>query len=147
MKTSSDVRWLLRLDAGLETVLAAMSVVLAYDLLGTGEWRTPSWLSTPIWLAVVLVLLLAAALLWWLSDHPAPAAVRAVAIANGVTTLTFLAWAISGLGTGLQLRVLLAATAVLLGALATAQYTRATKQPLKAHTPNPPAPAEPTQPR
>ncbi|MEV4098076.1 hypothetical protein [Streptosporangium saharense] len=121
--TVSDVRWLLRLDAGLETVLTVVCVILAYGLLGTDRWRVPSWLSTPVLLAVALALLLAAALLWWLSDRPAPAAVRAVAVANGVTALVFLAWAIIGLGADVRLRVLLAVTAVLLGVLATTQFS------------------------
>lgn len=120
--TTSGVRWLLRLDAGLETVLTVVCVVLAYGLLGTGRWRMPSWLSTPVLLVVALVLLLAAVMLWWLSGRPDPVVVRAVAVANGVTALAFLAWAIIGLGAGIQLRILLAATAVLLGILATTQY-------------------------
>lgn len=121
--TVSDVRWLLRLDAGLEMVLTVGCVILAYGLLGTDRWRVPSWLSTPVLSAVALALLLAAALLWWLSDRPAPAAVRAVAVANGVTALVFLAWAITGLGADVRLRVLLAVTAVLLGVLATTQFS------------------------
>ncbi len=120
--TISGVRWLLRLDAGLETVLTVMCVVLAYGLLGTDRWRLPSWLSTPVLLVVALVLLLAAVVLWWLAGRPGPAAVRGVALANGVTTLAFLAWAIIGLGAGIQLRILLAVTAVLLGVLAATQH-------------------------
>ncbi|MFF4989544.1 hypothetical protein ACFY19_20295 [Streptosporangium saharense] len=123
--TVPDVRWLLRLDAGLETVLTVVCVILAYGLLGTDRWRVPSWLSTPVLLAVAIALLLAAALLWWLSDRPAPApaAVRAVAVANGVTAMAFLAWAIIGLGADVRLRVLLAVTAILLVVLATTQFS------------------------
>ncbi|MBB4917386.1 hypothetical protein [Streptosporangium saharense] len=121
--TVPDVRWLLRLDAGLETVLTVVCVILAYGLLGTDRWRVPSWLSTPVLLVVAIALLLAAALLWWLSDRPIPAAVRAVAVANGVTALAFLTWAIIGLGADVRLRVLLAVTAVLLGVLATTQFS------------------------
>ncbi|WP_131732266.1 hypothetical protein [Actinomadura formosensis] len=135
--TTSGVRRLLRLDAGLETVLTVVCVVLAYGLWGTDGWRVPSWLSTPVLLVVALVLLLAAVVLWWLSGRPAPAAVRAVAVANGVTALTFLAWAIIGLGAGIQLRILLAATTVLLGVLATTQYAWTIRPSEKAALPTP----------
>jgi hypothetical protein len=125
--TRPEVRWPLRLDAALETVLAAMCVVLAYGLLGTDQWKLPSWLSTPVLLVVGVLLLLAAVILWRLSGRPDAAAVRTVAIANGVTILIFVLWAIIGLGAGTQLRILLTLTAILLGALAVMQYGQASR--------------------
>jgi hypothetical protein len=108
----------------LETVLAAMCVVLAYGWLGTDQWSLPSWLPAPVLLVVAGVLLLAALALGWLSEHPGTAAVRSVAMANGGTALVFLVWAIIGIGAGIELRVLLAVTAILLATLAAMQYAR-----------------------
>ena len=119
------IRLLLRLDAALETVLALLCVALAYGLLGTDRWLLPSWLSVPLLFVVAVVLLLVAVALWWIARRPERATVRAVAVANAITALIFLAWAITGLGAGTALRTTLAVSAILLAALATAQYTRA----------------------
>lgn len=119
------IRWLLRLDAGLETVLALLCVVLAYGLLGTDRWLLPSWLSVPLLLVVAVVLLLVAVALWWIAGRPDRGTVRAIAVANAVTALVFVAWAIAGLGAGTALRLVLAVSAVLLGALAAVEYARA----------------------
>jgi multisubunit Na+/H+ antiporter MnhF subunit len=123
----SAIRVLLRLDAGLETVLAVTCALLAYGLLGTDRWSLPPWLSAPLLTAAAAVLLVAAVALWWLAGRPGPGVVRAVAIANAVTTVAFVVWAIAGWGAGSQLRILAAMAAVLLGALATVQYARATR--------------------
>ena len=123
--TTPGLRVLLRVDAALETALAVACAVLAFGLLGTDRWRLPPWLGTPALIVIAVVLLLAAVVLWWLAGRPDSDTVRAVAIANGVTTVVILAWALAGLGTGVEMRVLLAATAVLLGALAATQYAHA----------------------
>src|SRR5438445_135822 len=112
-------RTVLRLDATFEALLAALCLAWAFHLFGMGDWARPSWLGSPVLIGVAVILLGAAAGLWLLADRAEPAALRVVAIANGVTALAALTWAI--LGTGGPLRIVLAVVVVALGLLAPTQ--------------------------
>ncbi|GAA1674993.1 hypothetical protein GCM10009765_25370 [Fodinicola feengrottensis] len=116
------MRTLLRLDAALETVLAAASLMLAYRLLGTDRWTLPGWLGSPALVAFALVLLVVAVALGWLSVRPEAPVVRMIALANGMTAAIMLVWGLAGLGAGGQFRTLLAVAGLLLAVLAGAQF-------------------------
>ena len=116
------VRAVLRVDAGVEALLAMICLVLALRLAGTDEWVLPSWLGTPALVAVAVVLVGAAAGLCWMAGRAAPGAVRGVGIGNALTAVACLIWAVLGLGAGTELRVLVSLTAVALAALSATQF-------------------------
>ena len=112
-------RPVLRLDAAFEALLAALCLAWAFRLFGTGTWALPPWLGGPVLIGVAAVLVGAAVGLWLLADRADPAALRVVAIANTVTALGALTWAIAC--DGGPLRIVLATVAIVLGALAPTQ--------------------------
>jgi hypothetical protein len=116
------VRAVLRVDAGIEALLAMICLVLAWQLAGTEEWVLPSWLGTPALLAAAGVLVIAAVGLCWMAGRPAPGAVRGVGIGNALTAVACLIWAVLGLGAGTELRVLVGLTALTLAALSATQF-------------------------
>lgn len=115
-------RLLLRIDAAYEIVLTVFCLALAFHWL---DWPAPAWLSTPLLLIAAAILVIAAIALWLLSNRPEPATVRAVAAANGVTTVAILVLAIGGFGLGGPTRIVLAVAGVILAAIATAQLSAA----------------------
>jgi hypothetical protein len=112
-------RTVLRLDAAFEALLAALCLTWALRLFGTDTWTLPPWLAGPVLFGVAAVLVGAAVGLWLLADRTGPAALRVVAIANALTALAALTWAITC--DGGPLRIVLSTVAVALAVLAPTQ--------------------------
>lgn len=117
----SCARTVLRVDAGLELVLAAGCVALGVVSPADGAWRSPGWLSSPVWLAIAAVLLLAAVALALLAASVDTGLLQAVGVANGVTAAVLLAGAVVDTGAGSALRSAVAVVGVALAALAIVQ--------------------------
>jgi hypothetical protein len=112
----------LLVDAGLDTTLAVLCVLLATALSG---WARPDWLGPTVLLVLAAVLIALAAGLLWLARRPDAVALRALGVGNGGSAVVLLVWGLSDGAVGTELRVLVVLAAVALAAVAAAQLVAA----------------------
>jgi hypothetical protein len=113
-------RFIVRLDAVTEAVLAGFCLGLAVADPRRGTWQAPTHVSAAVWWALAAGLAGFAALLWRWSSRPTRALVTILAAGNAVTGLAILAYA-SIVDSGSAFGALLLGAGVALVGLAAAQ--------------------------
>jgi hypothetical protein len=119
LPTRSSVR-VLQADAGLDSAIAVLSLVLA-STPSAGAWARPAWLGAPVLFVMAAVLVLFAAGLLVLARRPDESALRALGIGNGVSAAVVAIWVLADPAFGSALRVVLLVVAASLAAVAVAQ--------------------------
>jgi len=126
----ADGQLVLRIDALAEVLLAGGCVALAVAGGRAGWARLPGHVGAGIMLAVAAVLLVVAGVLWWLSGRPARSTLALVAAGNAVTAVAA-AWYAPVVDAGAGVRLLLAACAAALAALAAIEGLLARRVPAR----------------
>jgi hypothetical protein len=123
-QTRSAAR-LLRVDAGLDTAIALLCLILV-GMPRAGSWARPAWLTEPVLLAAAAVLAVFAGGLLVLARQPDQMVLCALGGGNGVCAASVALWVFldnPALGPALQAALL--AAAAMLAAVAAAQIRAA----------------------